>query len=91
MEEILGYMRDYPIGTFLVVNVLISIILSMKVLYATTPAYKMDYNTASLGEKVQLIYGLFGYVSKYATPEGQKYRFKLLISGLLYVVLMVLV
>lgn len=91
MENILGYMRDYPIGTFLVVNILISIILSMKVLYATTPAYKTAYNNAGFGERLQLMYGLFGYVSKYATPDGQKYRFKLLISGLLYVVLLVLV
>ena len=91
MENILGYMRDYPIGTFLVVNILISIILSLKVFYATTRAYKIAYNNANLGERLQLIYGLYGYKSEYSTADGQKFRFKLLISGLLYVVLLLIV
>jgi len=91
MKELLDFLREYPIQTILIVNISISLILSTKILNATTPAYKTAYTNAKFGEKLTLAYNLFSYKTNYATEQGKKYRGKLLISGILYVVLLVLV
>ena len=91
MIELLDFLRQHPLQTMLIVNIFISFILSTKILCATTPAYKSAYTTAGFGEKLTLVYSLFSYKTDYATEQGQKYRGKLVISGILYVVLLVLV
>jgi hypothetical protein len=91
MKEILNFLREYPLQTILIVNILISLILSTKILSATTSTYKTVYATANFGEKLTLIYSLFSYKTDYANEQGRKYRGKLLISGILYLILLVLI
>ena len=91
MKELLNFLREYPLQTILIVNILISVILSTKILSATTPTYKTVYAAANFGEKLTLVYSLFSYKTDYATEQGRKYRGKLLISGILYLILLVLI
>jgi hypothetical protein len=77
--------------TILIFNISISLLLSTKILNATTPAYKTAYAAANFGERLSLMYSLFSYKTNYVTEQGRKYRTKLFISGILYVVLLVLV
>ena len=91
MEELLDFLREYPLQTILIANIFISFLLSSKILSATTPAYKSAYIKAGFREKLTLMYSLFSYKTHYATEQGQKYRKKLLVSGILYVVLLILV
>jgi len=91
MRELLDFLREYPLQSILIVNIFISLLLSAKILNATTPNYKTAYSAASFVVKLTLMYSLFSYKTDFATKQGQKYRGKLLISGILYVVLLVLV
>ncbi len=91
MRELLDFLREYPLQTLLIVNIFISCLLSTKILSATTPTYKTAYDAGNFIEKSALIYSLFSYKTNYATAQGQKYRGKLLISGILYIILLVLV
>jgi hypothetical protein len=91
MKDLLNFLREYPLQTLLIVNVSISLLLSTKILRATTSSYKAVYSKANFGEKLTLIYSLFSFKTDYATEQGRKYRSKLLISGILYVVLLALV
>lgn len=91
MKELLNFLREYPLQTILIVNILISLILSTKILSATTSTYKTAYAAANFSEKLGLMYSLFSYKTDYATEQGRKYRGKLLISGILYLILLVLV
>jgi hypothetical protein len=91
MKEFLDFLRGYPLQTLLIVNIFISLLLSTKILHATTPAYKSAHTAASFVEKLTLMYGLFSYKTNYATEQGRKYRGKLLISAILYVILLVLI
>jgi hypothetical protein len=91
MRELLDFLREHPLQTILIFNIFISLLLSTKILSATNRVYKSAYATANFREKLILMYSLFSYKTVYATEQGQKYRGKLLISGIIYVVLLILV
>jgi len=89
MEEMTEFLKAHPILSIFIVNLFISAILAIKILYSTTPAYKKAYREADIAQKWQLIYGLYSFKTEHVTEEGAKTRTKLLISGILYVFLLI--
>ena len=89
MEAKIAFLQEYPILSLLIMNVFISIILAVKVLYATTPEYKKAYREADTAKKIHLVYEVFNFKTQHVTKEGAKHRAKLFLSGILYVILLI--
>ena len=89
MESKIAFLQEYPILSLLILNVFISIILTAKILYATTPEFKKAYREADTAKKMQLVYEVFNFKTQHVTEEGAKHRAMLFLSGVLYVILLI--